>query len=75
MVRGKSVRPVLSTLAMMPFLSVEELIAVAGLPERTVRDMHLAPNPARDQRTRILETMIDLQVAIEGCAGLQGTYN
>ena len=34
----------------------------------------IAPNPARDQRTRILETMIDLQVAIEGCAALHVIY-
>ena len=34
----------------------------------------IAPNPARDKSTRILETMIDLQVAIEGCIALQSTY-
>ena len=34
----------------------------------------IAPNPVRDQRTRILETMIDLQMAIAGCVALQGTY-
>ena len=35
----------------------------------------IAPNPARDKRTRIMETVIELQVAIEGCVALQSSHS
>ena len=44
------------------------------LPFVPTQGVTIAPNPARDKSTRILETMIDLQVAIEGCIALQSIY-
>ena len=44
------------------------------LPFIPAQGVPIAPNPARDKPTRILESMIDLQVAIEGCIALQSTY-
>ena len=44
------------------------------LPFVPTQGVPIAPNPARDKPTRILETMIDLQVVIEGCIALQSTY-
>ena len=39
-----------------------------------IQGIPIAPNPTRDKSTRILQTMIDLQVAVEGCIVLQSTY-
>ena len=44
------------------------------LPFVPTQGVTIAPNPARDQPTRILETMVDLQVAIEGCIALQSSH-
>ena len=46
----------------------------AELPFVPTQGVPIAPNPSRDKPTRILETMIDLRVAIEGCIALQTAY-
>ena len=45
------------------------------LPFVPTRGIPIAPNPGRDNLVRIQETMIDLQVVVAGCIGLQSTYN
>ena len=44
------------------------------LPFVPTQGIPIARNPARDKPARIQETMIDLQVVIEGCIALQSTY-
>ena len=44
------------------------------LPFVPTQGVPISPNPERDNLTRIQETMIDLQVVVEGCVALQSTY-